>query len=219
MARRNDAERLAFLRRVIGDEALSMKRWTLVWGGLYASMTIAQIAVTPLFESQDQVDWWIGAATTAVGVAFAVFDEPQVLSRGDEFLRRSAQRSSVDSEVGDIGDVCALIAQGEAILFADAEREAASVRWYMHVANAAFSVAAGLVLGLGFNHWESGGINAGVGVALGEATILTSPTALVEAARAYREGGSALAASGGVHWTLRPMMTRDGGGLMLNVSF
>jgi hypothetical protein len=58
----------------------------------------------------------------------------------------------------------------------------------VHLGNVLFNVGLGLFLGLGYHHWEAGAINAGVGIAVGEALILTRPTAAIDDLDAYRLG-------------------------------
>lgn len=183
VAMKSDAERLQFLSSRFESESAAATRWTLGWGATYAVGTIAQLAIAPLFPDNEKPDFYWGAFSTAVGVAFSIIDPLEVLYGGPIFARRAA---AVTPE-----DTCALIKEGERMLLEGAAHEASGVRWYIHVANVLFNAGIGLVLGLAHDRWVSGAINAAVGLAIGEATIFTSPTGLISALEAYRNGGDA----------------------------
>ena len=85
-------------------------------------------------------------------------------------------------------DVCSLLLVAEADLVRVARDEERQGQWYVHVGNVLFNVGLGLFLGLGYHHWEAGAINAAVGTAVGEALILTRPTAAVRDLDAYLAG-------------------------------
>jgi hypothetical protein len=167
-------------------------------------LTVAQLGVMGLFPSDQWPDWYWGALSTAVGVAFSVLDPLEVLEGGAPFARRA---SAVAPE-----DTCKLLAEGERMLRVGAEHEEQSVRWYWHAGNVLLNVGIGLILGLGYGHWTSGIINAAIGTALGEATFFTSPNRLVSGWRQYRSGDP----SSGVSVRVVPTV---GPGLALFVSF
>jgi hypothetical protein len=48
-----------------------------------------------------------------------------------------------------------------------------------------------LLLGFAYGHWTSGIINGAVSIAIGEATIFTSPNQLISGWEKYRSGGGA----------------------------
>lgn len=182
VATKSDAERLKFLASRFESESAAATRWTLGWGATYAVGTITQLAIAPLFPDSDKPDFYWGAFSTAVGVAFSIIDPLEVLYGGPIFAKRAG---SVTPD-----ETCALIKEGERMLIEGAEHEASGIRWYIHGANILFNVGLGLVLGLVHNRWVSGAINAAVGTAIGEATIFTSPTGLISALDAYRANGS-----------------------------
>jgi hypothetical protein len=83
---------------------------------------------------------------------------------------------------------CQLLAEAEGLLHRDAKGEAFGRSWLFHVGNVVVNVALGLVIAAGFHHWLSGGISSAVGIAVGEAQILTQPTGAVTALARYRRG-------------------------------
>ncbi len=185
VATKSDQERLQFLQKLLVEESGRARTWTLAWGATYGILTVAQLSIMPLFPKEEQPDWYWGAFSTGVGVAFTVLGPLEVLEGGPRFEQR------VKTTPPD--ETCALIAEGERMLKEGAEAERGNVQWYIHAANVAFNVGLGLILGLGYGRWTSGLINMGVGVAIGEATIFTSPQHLISGWKHYREGGDAQA--------------------------
>ncbi len=182
VAAQSDEARLAFLSKLLLEESGRAYAWRLGWGATYGVLTVVQLGVMQLFTKEEQPDWYWGALSTAVGVAFTLLDPPEVLEAGPRY----AQRAKVVPE----GERCKLIAEGERLLEQGAAHEQDSVAWYLHAGNILFNVGLGLVLGLGYQRWISGAINMGVGAAIGEATIFTSPTHLISGWQRYRLGES-----------------------------
>lgn len=207
VAKQPAAERLAFLKKAIEAEARKVNRWRAGWGGTFAGMSMAQIIIAPIMAPDDRVDWWVGAATSIIGVAFSLIDPHESITAGPAWL------ASVEKG----GEPCALIAEGERILFADAAKERFGTSWLLHAGNILLNGGVTLVLGLGWKHWVSGAINGGIGAALGEASLFTAPRGLVDAAREYREGAPARHAS--LDWTIGPSMAPGSAGLSFFVRF
>lgn len=167
---RSDAARLKFLSAELLGESRRMHTWTTAWGLTYGALTIAQIAPVPLIIPQDQIEWWIGAATSAFGLAVIALEpiEVQPLEPG--------------------GDVCALIVEGERRMERGAVQEGNLRQWYAHALNVALNLGLGLILGLGYDHWVAAAVNFAVGVAAGELTIFTAPNRLRSAWAEYQRG-------------------------------
>lgn len=182
VAAQSDEARLAYLSRLLLEESGRARTWTLGWGATYGLLGVAQLAVMPLFTREEQPDWYWGAASTLVGLAFTLLDPPEVLEAGPLY---AAKASAVTS-----AGTCALIAEGERLLQTGADHEEGATRWYLHVGNVLFNVGLGLVVGLGYGHWVGGITNMGVGAAIGEANIFTSPTHLISGWKSYRHGES-----------------------------
>ena len=203
VAAQSDAERLAFLSKLLLEESGRSRAWILGWGATYGVLTVAQLALIPVFPgsepnddallkalhspqvgkpTQPQADMIWGAVSTGVGVAFTLLDPPEVLEAGPLFAER-AKRATPEQ-------TCKLIAEGERLLSQGAEHELSSTAWYLHIGNVLLNVGVGLVLGLGYQRWTMGLINAGVGSVVGEATLFTAPTQLVSGWERYRRGES-----------------------------
>lgn len=183
IAAQDTSARLAFLARLLEEEGQAARRWSLVWGGVYGVGTIAQLSLTGLVSKEDQPDMYWGALSTAVGVAFTVLDPLEVMEAGPLFAKRAGTVTDADA--------CQLLIEGERLLREGAEHEAFGTRWFIHAGNVVFNVAIGLILGFGYGHWVSGLVNMGVGTAIGEGTIFSSPTNLVSGWKRYRDGEAA----------------------------
>ncbi len=173
--------RLRFVRQRLAREQGRARLWTGAWGGGYAALSLGQLAAMPLLGPADQIDNAIGVFTSVVGVAELVAFPLDVLSDQPTLEARLPNLLAGPNP-------CAALAEAERVFVRDAESEASGVTWLMHGANLAFNVLVGLVMGLGYGHWEAGAIEAATGFALGEATLFTQPTGLVGDLDRYRAG-------------------------------
>lgn len=172
MPERPDAARLQFLQRELGAAATAGARWNAVWGSTYAVTAVGQLVPVPWIVQSDKIEWYVGAATSAVGLAWVLRTSAET---GPAFASRE-------------GDVCALISEGEALLARGAAHQAGVRAWYAHALNLAINVAIGLGLWLGYDKPIAGPVNFAIGAVLGEVTILTAPKRLVSAWAEYRRG-------------------------------
>ena len=81
-----------------------------------------------------------------------------------------ASHTTLSRELGDgtLGDGCAAELRANQLRAAAVDDEAFATGPVMHLANAVLNLAAGLVLGLGYDRWASGAITAASGIAVGE---------------------------------------------------
>jgi len=84
----------------------------------------------------------------------------------------------------------ARLVESEKRLVDGADNEKSARSPLFHVANGLFNIGVGLVLGLGYGHWTSGAVNAGLGFLVGEAQILTTPNGATSAQLAIAPGAS-----------------------------
>ena len=111
-------------------------------------------------------------------------------------------------------------AEAERLLVNSAENERLGRSWLMHGANVVYNVLSLLVLGLVFDRWASGALNAVVGVLIGEAMILTQPTSAEDTLRRYRSGEwDASSATPRPAWSPQVAVAPSHTGLRLSVSF
>jgi hypothetical protein len=158
----------------LSDEATRARRWTIGWTIAYGALTAAQ--GIPAFFVGDKglrADLVVGAATSAIGLLGVAVLPPEVL----------ACHTSLTRELGDgtLADSCAAGLRADQLRAAAVDDEAFATGPVMHLANAVVNIAAGLVLGLGYDRWASGAITAASGIAVGELQILTAPTRLRDA--------------------------------------
>jgi hypothetical protein len=171
------------LRWIDGELARSAGRarlWTGAWGVALGAGTIANLVPLAWVPADQRVDWYTGAATTAVGVVPLLIAPLDVVADSRELRARLATRTA--------GDTCALLADAETRLVRDAKNQADGQRWWLHVGNVVLNAGVGLFLIVGFHHWAAGIWNAASGAVIGEVIIFTQPTGAVESLRRYREG-------------------------------
>lgn len=165
-----DLARLNLIRAAETSEANRSLIWLWSWGGLYLAGTVGQAVAIPFIKDQaTQIDFIVGAVTTGLGAAFTLVLPPNVIAGA------KVVRALPDTPEG--------LAQAERRLEQDAAGEDFSVSWVMHGLNAAFNIATGLVLGLGFKHWESAVLNTVSGIIIGEVMVLTTPHGLRQLVR------------------------------------
>lgn len=165
------------VRRVasqLSDEASRARRWTIGWTIAYGALTAAQVIPAFFFDDEGlRADLVVGAATSAIGLLGVAVLPPEVL----------ASHSTLARELDDglLRDECGAGLRADQLRAAAVADEAFATGPVMHLANAVVNIAAGLVLGLGYDRWASGAITAASGIAVGELQILTAPTNLRDA--------------------------------------
>ncbi|MFL5354002.1 hypothetical protein [Archangium sp.] len=206
------SRRLAFIQSHLHEDARRARIWTGAWGATWSVLTVGQLALAPLFSPEEQVDFYVGAVSSAGGVA-VLLAVPLTVMEDSPTLDALAARQpeSVD---------CAVLAEAERLLVRSARSEEEGRSLLMHGANVVYNVLTGLVLGLFFDRWPSAVLTAATGVLLGEVMILTQPTGAQDALRAYREGktlaGEGLAA---LDWRVGVAMAPHHVGVQLRISF
>ena len=180
---RQDAEaRLTFIRARMRHDAWRARQWSFAFGTSYAVLAGASGVVVPLMKDRAAVpDVLVGGASSIVGFGLIAVAPLKVIFDHEELEARIAA-------AGPEGDRCALLASAEAMLIADAKNERFGRSWLIHSGNVLVGVGAMLILGLGYDRWESGIINGVASVAVGEVMILTQPHGLVRDLKRYRLG-------------------------------
>jgi hypothetical protein len=173
--------RLTWISQRLSRGEKNARLWTFGWGWGIAAAGVGSLIPVPFVAPDTRVDWYTGAVSAAAGVAAFVFAPPAILHDAPA-VRAELARAAPDAEV------CPLLLDAEARLVRDARDEAQQRRWYIHVGNILFNAGLGLFLGLGYHHWSSGVANALAGAAVGEAVILTSPTAAMHDLDDYLNG-------------------------------
>jgi hypothetical protein len=173
--------RLRFIDERLARTGRNARIWTWGWGIGIGVATIGNLIPLAFVAPDQRIDWYVGAATTVVGVVPLLIAPLDVIADARALRARIAARAPGD-------DVCVLLADAEAKLVRDAQNQADGQRWWLHVGNVVLNTGVGLFLGIGYHHWGAGAFNAIFGSAIGEAIILTQPTSSIDDLRAYRAG-------------------------------
>lgn len=182
LARQDPEARLAYIRARLAHDARRARQWSFAFGGSYAALTAGSAIAAPLVRDRTFVpDLYVGAGSAIVGFGLIAVSPLKVIFDHEDLEAKIAA-------AGPHGDRCAVLAAAETMLIADAKNEAFGRSWLIHSGNALIGVAAVLVLGLGYQRWESGVINGVASIAVGEVMILTQPHGLVRDLRSYRAG-------------------------------
>ncbi|EAU65949.1 hypothetical protein STIAU_1787 [Stigmatella aurantiaca DW4/3-1] len=144
----DNRQQLTFIQSHLNEEARRARLWTNAWGASYGVLTLGQLAAASARPSSEQVDFYVGAVSSAGGLA-ALLSMPL-----DVMADSLALDALVLAHAGPID--CEVLAEAERLLVRSAQSEAMGRSWMMHGANALYSLLAGLVLGLGFDRWSSG---------------------------------------------------------------
>jgi hypothetical protein len=174
-------QRLAWIDARLSQTAHRARVWTWGWGTGIVVATLANLAPLPFVAPADRIDWYTGAATTIVGIVPLLIAPLDVI--GDA---RALHQAVAAGTGGGDAQVCRLLADAEVRLVRDAQNQADGQRWWLHAGNVVLNVGVGLFLGLGYHHWWAGAFNAVGGSLIGEAIILTQPTASIDDLRRYR---------------------------------
>ncbi|PTL82118.1 hypothetical protein [Vitiosangium sp. GDMCC 1.1324] len=206
------SQRLAFIQSHLHEDARAARIWTGAWGAGYSLLTVGQLALAPAFAPEEQVDFYVGAISSAGGVA-ALLAVPLSVMEDSPTLDAMVAR-----QPGPVD--CTLLAEAERLLVRSARSEEEGRSWVMQTANVVYNVVTGLVLGLFFDRWASAAVTAATGWLLGEVMILTQPTGAQDALRLYREGkalsGAGLAA---LDWHVGVAMAPNHVGLQFRLTF
>lgn len=175
-----DAERrLEFIRAALNQQASAARTWTTTWTIINTAMLAGQLVIIPFIDPAERVDYYVGAGYAAVGGL--MFGAPlRVIT---DVRRLEAATHALGST-----DPCGLLQRAELLLDQSTEDEALSSSLIAHAFNVVLNASAILVLGFGFQRWESGLISAGVGIVVGEVAVFTQPTRLIGLRRRYLEG-------------------------------
>jgi hypothetical protein len=210
----SDAEaRLDFIQQHLRLEARHARQWAWIWGSVYGSLAVAQLATLPARSSDTRANAYVGAGAAAIGALVIAVQPPKVIHDQvwlDARLRRFRSDPAVDR--------CALVAEAEQLLLRDARDEAFARGALVHAAAFAFNLGLGLTLALGFQQVDQGAIVAASGVAIAEIQIFTHPGRTPEALRRYQAGDLHPGPmQRDVRVMVLPALSRESAGLVLRV--
>jgi hypothetical protein len=174
-----DAEsRLHFLEWAFDREIRDVDIWSWTWGSVYVAGSAAQGIVAGVTSDRGlRIDLTVGSIAAGFG-ALSLFGLPLRVT----LPLRDARGAWSDA------DRCRLLAQAEATLVEASDRERLATSWVPHVGNVLLNAGIALILGLGYGRWQSAAISGGIGVAVGEANVLSQPHHLPGLLERYRAG-------------------------------
>jgi hypothetical protein len=217
LARLDPAARLEFIRGRLHHDARRARQWSWGFGGSYAILTVASLALAPnIKDVASRPDIYVGAGSALIGLGLITLGPLKVMRDSDALEYHLAH-------AGPDVDRCRLLAIAEAMLIRDAASERFGRGWFTHTGNALLGVAAALILGLGYKRWASGIINGIASIGVGELMILTQPIGLVRDLGRYRAGDLRAPLSRRqrrrMTWSLTPNLARHDIGLQLVARF
>lgn len=209
--------RLEFIRGRLRHDAWRARQWSWGFGGSYAILTVASLAIAPnIKDVASRPDIYVGAGSALVGLGLISLGPLKVM-RDSDVLEYHVTNAAPDV------DRCRLLAIAEAMLIRDAASEKFGRGWFTQTGNALLGVAAALILGLGYKRWVSGIINGVASIGVGELMILTQPIGLVRDLGRYRAGDLRAPLSRRQRrrtaWSLTPNIARHDIGLQLVARF
>jgi len=180
--------RLAWIDARLARTARNARRWTWGWGIGLGVSTVGNLVPLAFVAREDRIDWYTGAATSAVGIVPLLIAPLDVVQDSRALHARIAARAPGPAGPAPGADLCALVDDAETRLQRDAQNQADGQRWWLHLGNVVLNFGIGAFLAFGYHHWGAGGFNAVGGSLIGEAIILSQPTSSIDDLRAYRGG-------------------------------
>ena len=130
--------RLAWIDAHLARTAHRAQVWKWGWGIGIGVATVANLAPLPFVKPENRIDWYTGAASTAIGIV------PLLIAPLDVIDDARALRLRLTPPPAD-GDVCRDLAFAEGLLVRDAENQADGQRWWLHAGNVVVNAGRGAV--------------------------------------------------------------------------
>ncbi len=173
-----DSERrLSFLLHALEDNAARLHVWSLTWGSVYAGATAAQVAAIPFVQGNTRDALIVGATAAAIG-SLTLYLLPLRLTRTAHFERWDLAGA----------DRCLVLARVERRFLDSAQIDRLTAGWFAQAGNLAVNTVLAIAFGLVSGHWLPAVLGALLGLAVGEANVLTQPHGLVTAEARYLAG-------------------------------
>ena len=165
--------RAAFLRDRLAADHGPAQRWSITWGIVDGALIAGQLAALPFVHDQAGQALLVGGAATGA-LAFV-----QLI-----FYPVAVRPPPVDPGA----PPCEAVAELERTLERGARNQALGAGPVAHAGNALINAALGVGAGVAGRSVKSGALTFAIGLAIGEAQILTQPTDLVRDRDRYRRG-------------------------------
>ena len=155
-------------------EAHRGRTWGVGWALANGATLMVQVGALPFVDHDTQIDFAVGAGTSAVGVISTLASPVTWLHSYDEC-------DAIERELSRAADA-----------------QAFGKSWLAHTGNVLINGGAALALGLGWDHWRSAAVQGGVGILVGELMIYTQPdgAGAVQLAVSPTNGGALIGLAG-----------------------
>jgi hypothetical protein len=194
-------ERLEFVRHSLLEDESHAKVWWLSWVAFLSAAVAFQVSVASVATvvqppppgathnfsrfvvsvlEDDAPGLWAGSVETVFGLASLTMTQAHAPFAGTAF--------DLHLKAEPLLDPCIALAEGERLLIRNATDEKNGRIPLSHILNVVVNLAASLVIGIGFRRYLAATIGFPLGVAFGEALILTQPTSGEDALARYRAG-------------------------------
>jgi hypothetical protein len=151
------------LQHAIDNEVRGLRIWSISWGSIYAVNAGVELGIAATtHDANARIDLAVGGASAVIG-ALSAFLIPLRFT----IPLQSAHRCDSLEKV--------------------AEEQQLGRSWLGHVGNVAINAAVLLILGVGYHHWQSAFIGAGIGLAVGELTLWTQPAHLKNVLKEHQQ--------------------------------
>jgi hypothetical protein len=168
------AQRAAELAEIARRAQRNDRIWTYTWGAGMAGLVIGNGVLSRTSSRESHVDYYFGLGGSALGlvaVMAGTFSELRLLGK----MRRELAVAAGSAGAGDV-ELCAAAHRAEKDLAEVARLEKRSRSWITHVGNVVVNAGLGIGLGAGYGRWQQAFIQTTVGIAIGEAQVLTRPS-------------------------------------------
>ena len=174
--------RLGFVRTRLGQARRHATGWMIGWATVHSGLIATQgILLATSTAPADRVDRYIGMSAAGLGLFTVLVAPPGALIEDLRLERRIRAARPGD-------DRCALLGEAEHALLRVAKSQRFNRGPFFHGGSFVFNVGIGLLLGLGFGHWETAAVSSFVGIAVGELMFFTQPNRAPEDLAQYRSG-------------------------------
>lgn len=196
-----DAElhaRAAFLEQHLTTQRSHADAWWWGWVLFYGMGAVVQgVRASDTDNDADKADRIIGSVQSSAAL-IRLLAQPHAGIEDFPCTLRPLTREELEDYV----------AKGERALAVNTKATNAFGPWYAHLINLAVNGAAGLFIGLRYDAWDKAALSTGIGLAIGEANILTAPWEADDDLAEYQERFGARpgtpSARAGASWRLAP---------------
>ncbi|HET8932571.1 MAG TPA: hypothetical protein VFN67_03985 [Polyangiales bacterium] len=175
--------RVAQIQAILDERAGRAQLWQYGWAGLGYAVTGAFVAISATTKDKVQrLDFAFAAGGAFVDTTVHVLGSIQIYAAAGLREQPEASREELRLKLA--------FAEAKLRAVAEAEQDRQSLL-KAQILPIGFSVATGLVLGLGFGHWRGAIVNTALSIVVNELRVLSQPTSTIAAWEQYRRDAGA----------------------------